>query len=433
MSEQTLRPVANGTTNSWSSKGAKEKWEEVGQEAVEPSEPLTSRGIKSPAETNKSQSLQFTWPTLSGSQKIIGAVVHMNGNWTTKLRVNAADQTAAGVGEGEIESAVGGELNHWANSTKNNWTKLKGPSNEWPWTPWTRAELEKLVGGGHFQITFITGKATAQEVFELYVIATIVGSIGEGAGVLVSGGLLAPAGTRIGTGIASTGGGGFLQGAGAQVGVGSAAFIGGGQLILSGKEIAVGSGVIAVGGRFFAFGGRQAVGSGAIAGGGRALAVGTRVGQGSALLRGGGKVSSSGLRIAIGTASLASGGKLSPTVKAILAGTARLTGGARLLVQGSKVGTGTSSVRGGARLIATGGKQATGAASLRGGGRFSIGTATRIAQGTAKLAGGGILQALGEGEPRPHIIAFNFVLRVTQLEQPVLRVVEPEQPIIKTI
>jgi len=178
----TLRPTANGTVNSWTPKGTKEAWQELGQEAVEPAEPLTTRGIVSPAEVNKGQSIHFTWPTLLPGQKIVNLIVHFNGNWAAKMRVNASDSTPAGIEEAELEALATGVKLHWANA-ETNWTKIKGSGSTFPWMPWTQAQLEKAKGSQepgyeNFQLTFITGKAATIELYEVYVVVTVEGEGG---------------------------------------------------------------------------------------------------------------------------------------------------------------------------------------------------------------------------------------------------------------
>lgn len=171
MAELTLRPTANGSFNAWSPKGALANWEEVAQTAVDPAKPLTTRGSVSTAALNQRQSYQFTWPTLTAGQKITKVAIHFNGKWTAKLKPNALDGTGVGLPEAELEASLAGS--EWAGAS--GWTLVKGAGSAFPWEPWTLAQLEKLTGGGNFQVTLNTGKASVQENFEIEVRVTVEG------------------------------------------------------------------------------------------------------------------------------------------------------------------------------------------------------------------------------------------------------------------
>jgi len=335
-----LRPTANGTVNAWTPKGALEAWQEVAQEATEPAEPLTSRGIVSPAEANRGQSIHFRWPELGAGDKIVSAVVHFNGNWTTKFRINASDSTGFGITESEIEASTGTHL-HWANG-ETLWINLKGATGVFPWTPWSLAQLEKLSGAtGNFQLTFITGKASVTEVYETYVVVKVQ---------------RAESGKTVGEGSAVITGGAGSSGKGIKVARGQALIASGARAIDSGKAIAVGQALVQAGARFLPAGSAIVLGSATVTGGGVvADSAGRLTGEGSPIARGGARVLTAGVAIRTDAARVQSGSAASTKGHVIVHGDALVTVGGQSATTALVVTGGVAIVRGGARVTTAGG------------------------------------------------------------------------------
>lgn len=162
-------PTSNGSFNTWSVLGSKAAWEEIAQEAIEAAEPSLVQGVKCPAELTKRQGFMFTLPALVGGEKYTNIVIHINGKWTAKLKLNITANGGGGLSAVEPESTGAGSK--WAGV---------GWSLAFPLAPYTQAELEaKAVSGEKWQLTFNTGKASVQEIYEIYLVVTTSEPVGE--------------------------------------------------------------------------------------------------------------------------------------------------------------------------------------------------------------------------------------------------------------
>lgn len=174
----TVRPLFTSLPNAWASIEAEgpTKAEQMAQTAVDPGEaPSTAKGIKD-STSGHAQVLLFKKLVLPNGAKVKTVTFHLWGKvWTAKLKVNVNISLGNGLAkkEGFVEKA-----NEASAGGASAWAKT-GWGTEWPWKPFPEAELLSHIEGGagaesyiELQATFTNGKASLQELNEVYAVVT---------------------------------------------------------------------------------------------------------------------------------------------------------------------------------------------------------------------------------------------------------------------